>query len=99
VATVSLGSHVVLNLLPKTDKSKKIRILQEPGSLLVTTGTVYTGYLHEIEEITVDENLNEETVVNWAFLADKEKYTGNQTRQVRTSLTFRDVLKVIKIKF
>ena len=65
----------------------------------MTTGKVYTDFLHEIEEINVDENLREDTVVNWEFLGDKEKYRGNQSREIRTSLTFRDVLKVVKVKF
>ena len=65
----------------------------------MTTGKVYTDFLHEIEEINVDENLREDTVVNWEFLGDKEKYRGSQPREIRTSLTFRDVLKVVKVKF
>jgi len=47
----------------------------------------------------VDENLDEDTVVNWECLGDKEKYRGNQSREIRTSLTFRDVLKVVRVKF
>jgi len=65
----------------------------------VTKGKVYTDFLHEIEEINVDENLDEDTVVNWECLGDKEKYRGNQSREIRTSLTFRDVLKVVRVKF
>jgi len=96
---VSLGSHIILNIFPKSDKESKIRILQEPGSLLITTNQIYTDYLHEIEPITVDENLNENTVVNWSLLSNQNEWTGNIKRKVRTSLTFRDVLKVVKIKF
>jgi alkylated DNA repair protein alkB homolog 6 len=96
---VSLGSHIVLNLSPKSNKDVRIRILQEPGSLLITTGRVYTDYLHGIEEITVDQNLNEETVANWSLLSNKEDWRGDKERRLRTSLTFRDVLKVVKIKF
>jgi len=75
-----------------------MRILQEPGSLLITTGTVYTDYLHSIEEVEVDENLSEETVVNWSLLSDPEHWRGDHKRETRTSLTFRDVLKVIAIR-
>ena len=96
---MSLGCHIVLNLQPKSDRNTKIRILQEPGSLLVTTGKVYTEYLHGIEEVTIDEDLNEETVANWQLLSDAEQWRGHIERQTRTSLTFRDVLKVAKIKF
>jgi hypothetical protein len=47
----------------------------------------------------VDENLNEDTVVNWSLLGDREGCAGDLVREMRTSLTFRDVLKVVKIKF
>jgi alkylated DNA repair protein alkB homolog 6 len=99
VATVSLGSHIVLNLRPKNTSNPPIRILQEPGSLLVTTGEMYTDYLHGIEELTADENLSEDTVANWSLLTDPEKWAGSVERKTRTSFTFRDVLKVVKIKF
>ena len=98
MATVSLGSHIVLSLFPKSDRETRIRILQEPGSLLITTGNVYTDYLHTIEEVAVDENLNEDTVVNWTLLSDPEHWRGDHRRETRTSLTFRDVIKVISIK-
>lgn len=96
---MSLGSHIVLNLQPKSDRNTKVRILQEPGSLLITTGKVYTDYLHGIEEVTVDKDLGDETVDNWSLLSDRDQWGGDKERQTRTSLTFRDVLKVIKIKF
>ena len=88
-----------MNLLPKTDKEKRIRILQEPGSLLITVGQVYTDYLHEIEEVTVDKDVDEHSIANWSLLSDTEYYKGDLVRKIRTSLTFRDVLKIVKIKF
>lgn len=90
---------MVLNIYPKSNKKEQYRILQEPGSLLLTTGEMYTDYMHSISEITIDENLNETTVINWSLLSDPEKWRGNIKRSTRTSLTFRDVLKVVKIKF
>jgi alkylated DNA repair protein alkB homolog 6 len=66
---------------------------------LITTGQVYTDYLHEIEEITIDQDLSENTIVNWSLLSDAEQWKGNIERKTRISLTFRDVLKVIKVKF
>jgi len=90
---------MVLNIYPKSNKEEQYRILQEPGSLLLTTGEMYIDYMHSISEITTDENLNETTVINWSLLSDPEKWRGNITRSTRTSLTFRDVLKVVKIKF
>lgn len=47
----------------------------------------------------MDEELNEDTVANWSLLGDKEGCRGDLVRETRTSLTFRDVLKVVKIKF
>jgi alkylated DNA repair protein alkB homolog 6 len=99
VATVSLGSHTVLNIYPKLNKEKQFRILQEPGSLLLTTGQLYIDYMHSISEITIDEDLSEDTVINWSLLGNPDKYHGSIQRDTRTSLTYRDVLKVVKIKF
>jgi alkylated DNA repair protein alkB family protein 6 len=73
------------------------RILQEPGSLLITTGAAYRDLLHGIEEVEVDEGLSPETVANWSLLGDAEgivKNGGRNERSTRTSLTYRDVLKV-----
>jgi alkylated DNA repair protein alkB homolog 6 len=75
------------------------RILQEPGSLLITTDYVYGDYLHGIEEVMVDKDLNERTVANWSLLGNVGKYERDVDRKTRTSLTFRDVLKVIRVKF
>ena len=99
MATVSLASYIILNLYPKTDKNSKVRILQEPGSLLITTGEVYTEYLHGIDEVTVDEDINENTIANWPLLSNPEQRRGSIERKTRTSLTFRDVLKVVKVRF
>ena len=78
------------------------RILQEPRSLLVTTGNAYTELLHGISPLTHDENLSPETVVNWELLGDDtktriEKASEVNERNTRVSLTYRDVLKVSKV--
>jgi alkylated DNA repair protein alkB homolog 6 len=88
-----------LNIFPKQDKSLPHRVLQEPRSLLITTGDIYTEYLHSISETCVDENLGESTVVNWPLLQNPESWHGTVPREIRTSLTFRDVIKVVKLKF
>ena len=98
MATVSLGSHIILSLSPKSNRELQMRVLQEQGSLLITTGVIYTDYLHAIEEVEVDKNLSEETVVNWKLLSDPEHWRGDHRRSTRTSLTFRDVLKVISVR-
>lgn len=103
VATVSLGAPIVLDVYEKAvdgeaQREIKHRVLQEPGSLLVTTGEAYESLLHGISPITKDENLN--AVINWELLGDKERFEPMQggaiERQTRISLTYRDVLKVSK---
>ena len=105
VCTVSLGSHTVLDISAKrvADDSSAIykgeqwkwRILQERRSLLISTDEVYTGHLHGIEGVEVDEDLGPEGIVNWNLLCDPGAFReGTKEREKRISLTFRDVLKV-----
>lgn len=105
-ATVSLGAAIVLDVYEKNDKGEreakpKWRILQEPRSLLVTSGTMYTDTLHGIDEVMVDEEVGEGTIANWDLLGEKEKYEVKEgaryERENRLSLTYRDVLKVAKV--
>jgi alkylated DNA repair protein alkB homolog 6 len=78
----------------------QFRILQEPGSLLITRGKAYEVLLHGISPIRRDENLDPDTVVNWSLLGDKTKFeNGVNERETRISLTYRDVLKVSKVGF
>jgi alkylated DNA repair protein alkB family protein 6 len=112
VATVSLGSTLCLELTPKPtsgdvthDDDAELaakyniptRILQEPRSLLITTGEAYGELMHGIASIEVDEDLNADTVANWSLLADPQRIVqagGRNVRETRISLTYRDVLKV-----
>ncbi|KAF1350890.1 hypothetical protein BDV97DRAFT_376528 [Delphinella strobiligena] len=110
VATVSLGASIVLDIhdkrnendgdsRPVTHPSPRWRILQEPRSLLITTGQTYKDLLHGIAEVDVDEDLTPDTVANWNLLGDAQIFVENGSRNVRTtriSLTYRDVLKVSK---
>lgn len=110
VATVSLGASVVLDIHEKRNESDgdsrpgtrlppRWRILQEPRSLLITTGQAYTDLLHGISEVDVDEDLTPDTVANWNLLDNAQIFVENGSRNVRTtrtSLTYRDVLKVSK---
>jgi len=102
-ATVSLGGHTVLDIYKKNDQGEREReptwrILQEPRSLLVTTGEMYTGTLHGIVETEVDQQLDSEHIVNWHLLGDPAAFAaGCQKRETRVSLTYRDVLKVAKV--
>ncbi|KAF2151041.1 hypothetical protein K461DRAFT_228726 [Myriangium duriaei CBS 260.36] len=103
-ATVSLGGSVVLDIWTKPEgldsepqPEKRWRIFQEPRSLLITTDEVYGGTLHGIGEVSVDQDLSPETVANWDLLentAALENSGGQNVRTTRTSLTYRDVVKV-----
>ncbi|KAF2101173.1 hypothetical protein NA57DRAFT_34905 [Rhizodiscina lignyota] len=78
------------------------RIFQEPGSLLITTGEAYTSLLHGISPITEDVGLGPDTVANWDSLSEATRNKivdagGKSVRGTRTSLTYRDVLKVRKV--
>jgi alkylated DNA repair protein alkB family protein 6 len=111
VATVSLGGTVCLSLTQKLGSKEEdsevkhvegtwkvpTRILQEPRSLLITTGDAYESLLHGVDGVEADEGLNAETVANWGLLHDRtqyEKADGRNVRTTRVSLTYRDVLKV-----
>jgi alkylated DNA repair protein alkB homolog 6 len=73
------------------------RIIQEPRSLLVTTGAAYTDLLHGILATETDKDLSPDTVANWDLLSDPQTIIaagGRIERATRISLTYRDVLKV-----
>ena len=108
VCTVSLGSSLVLDVARKVDMAgstedreaepEKWRILQEPRSLLITTGEIYTDCMHGIEAVDIDADLNSKSIANWDLLGQKEEYShGSKQRQTRLSLTFRDVIKVKRV--
>jgi len=103
VCTVSLGASLCLNLYRSKDDgaldpNPVWRVLQEPRSLLITTGELYTDYLHGIDPIAIDVDLSPDTVANWSLLGDSSAFeSGINERKVRISLTYRDVLKVSKL--
>jgi alkylated DNA repair protein alkB family protein 6 len=103
VCTLSLGASLCLNLY-KTKEDGTLnpdpawRILQEPRSLLITTADLYNDYLHGISDIEKDEDLSAETIANWDLLRSKHDFeSGSYQRRTRTSLTYRDVVKVSKL--
>lgn len=102
VCTVSLGASLCLNLHRSKDDGAldpepAWRVLQEARSLLITTDELYTDYLHGIADVKEDVDLSADTVVNWSLLRDPGTFEdGRNVRQTRTSLTYRDVLKVSK---
>lgn len=105
-ATLSLGAAIVLDIYEKNEAGERNlkprwRILQEPRSLLVTSGPMYTETLHGIEEVKVDEKMEDEGIANWAFLGERDRYANLEgaryERRLRVSLTYRDVVKVAKV--
>ncbi|KAL7789909.1 hypothetical protein V8C37DRAFT_403730 [Trichoderma ceciliae] len=103
VCTVSLGASICLNLYRSKedgalDPEPAWRVIQEPRSLLITTANLYTDYLHGISDIEVDLDLSANTIANWSLLRDPDAFaSGRSARLTRTSLTYRDVLKVSKV--
>lgn len=103
VCTVSLGGDLCLDIYGcKEDGTREEvalgRVLQEERSLLVTSGEGYTEMMHGIEDVEVDEDLGPETVANWDSLGSPTNFEGGRNvRGVRTSLTYRDVIKVSKL--
>ena len=103
VCTVSLGASLCLNLYQTKedgalDPEPVWRLLQEPRSLLITTDSLYTDYLHGIEDIPEDVDLSRDSVANWDLLRSPNDFAeGHNIRKTRTSLTYRDVLKVTKL--
>ena len=109
VCTVSLGSHTVYNIYPKTtsgmiDSKSRWRLLQEPRSLLITMGEAYEECLHGIDGVEVDVGLTDrEGLANWELLREETRKEiaragGSLKRGARVSLTCRDVVRVKKLK-
>lgn len=103
VCTISLGASLCLNLYRSKedgalDPDPVWRILQEPRSLLITQQTLYNDYLHGIADIDEDINLSSNSIANWSLLRSPEAFAnGRNVRETRTSLTYRDVLKVSRL--
>ncbi|PHH68965.1 hypothetical protein CDD80_7109 [Ophiocordyceps camponoti-rufipedis] len=102
MCTVSLGASLCLDVYRSREggaleSTPTWRILQEPRSLLVTTDSLYTDYLHGIADVTEDVDLSPASIVNWSLLGDASVFAdGRNARGTRTSLTYRDVIKVSK---
>jgi alkylated DNA repair protein alkB family protein 6 len=103
VCTVSLGASLCLDIYDTNeDGTRELeprwKILQEPRSLLITAEELYTEFLHGIADVEKDVNLNSISVSNWGLLRSTDEIKlGSSQRQLRTSLTYRDVIRVSKI--
>lgn len=99
-ARIDMEDEAEADVITTTGHTRKpqFRILQERRSLLITRERIYTDYLHGIAETVRDEDLTAESICNWQLLREKDSYqAGWYQRETRTSLTYRDVLKVAKM--
>eukprot|EP00051_Salpingoeca_urceolata_P008733 m.108414 g.108414 ORF g.108414 m.108414 type:complete len:290 (-) comp15913_c2_seq1:139-1008(-) len=95
IATVTLGSHCVLQFFRKDSREQPFcSLLLEPRSLVVIQDDMY-GHLHGIAEVKTD--ILDDLVVN-RDLCDMAKQDGRDElhRSTRVSLTIRHVPKVLK---
>ena len=74
----------------------KFSLLLEPNSLLILKDTMYSSYLHGIQEKTQDEI--SDRVANLALTTDGHKCGDKLERTCRVSLTIRYVPKTLKIQ-
>ncbi|CAH1114471.1 unnamed protein product [Psylliodes chrysocephalus] len=95
IATISCGSHTVLEFLENNAGRKKVcELLLEPCSLVIIKDDMYSKYLHSIPE------RNSDTISKCTNLKNCQKYSCDEElcRSTRVSLTIRNVPKVLKLK-
>lgn len=97
IATISCGSHTILNFLENSEARTKIcQLLLEKCSLVVIKDDMYSKYLHSIQDIDVD--VISEGCAN-LLNCGKQYILGDKIkRDTRISITIRNVTKVLKIK-
>lgn len=74
----------------------KMSLLLEPNSLLILKDTMYTSYLHGIQERTNDDISDK--VANLALTNGGHKCGDKLERTCRVSLTIRYVPKTLKVQ-
>ncbi|RKP25820.1 hypothetical protein SYNPS1DRAFT_15103 [Syncephalis pseudoplumigaleata] len=99
VATLSLGSHAVLDFTPRetTTNTGCFSLFLAPRSLFVQRDQLYELYLHGIAETTADD-LSNERRASPLLLPPPEPYDSRQgrvERGMRVSLTYRRVARSI----
>ncbi|KAB0802730.1 hypothetical protein PPYR_04916 [Photinus pyralis] len=95
IATISCGSHTILEFSCTDKRDTVCNLLLEPRSLIILQDDMYTKHLHSISEVTEDEITDK-----CANLSKCKNYKLGQIaeREVRISLTIRNVPKVCKLK-
>uniref|UniRef100_A0A1B6M712 Fe2OG dioxygenase domain-containing protein n=2 Tax=Graphocephala atropunctata TaxID=36148 RepID=A0A1B6M712_9HEMI len=102
VATISCGSHTLLNFIKPPDKDlaqskeKSFSLLLEPRSLLLLQDSMYHDYQHSIEEVLQD--VITESIVNLNQTNENNSLSKVLNRSTRISLTIRHVPKTTKLK-
>ncbi|KAJ2951342.1 hypothetical protein O0L34_g5744 [Tuta absoluta] len=100
IATLSLGSHIVLRLYQKTKEGEERReagaLLLEPRSLLILKDELYKDHLHAIEEVKCD--ILDETISNLDLCSETYVRGSTIDRFTRISLTMRHVPKTTTFK-
>ena len=88
IATVSLGSHTVLDLYADQGSrtTPDFSLLLEPHSLVIIRQDVYTAHLHGIAERTTDDS---RSVANASLLTHQYQDKPELVRSTRVSLTIR----------
>lgn len=96
VATISCGSHSVLEFMDVENRRKVCDVLLERCSLVILQDDMYEKYMHSISETLIDKITNSYVNLNLC----KERFEEGQslTRGTRISLTIRAVPKVCKLK-
>ena len=106
IATISLGSHTVLNYYepltehdkhessqcPSLEQRLKFKLFVPQRSLILIQAQMFSHFLHGIEEIEEDNLTDDKLVV------PKGQEMCNGQRKTRVSLTIRHVPKTRKIK-
>lgn len=104
IATISTGSHTVLKFVEPAgggeDKTgggdSPGSLLLEPRSLLLLQDSLYTHYLHCIEELT--EDILDDSIVNLDLCSNKYVKGSTVSRGTRVSFTIRHVPKTSSFK-
>lgn len=92
VASVSIGSSVLIEFTKKGDDEVKIPVLLAPRSLIIFADDMYKEYLHGIKE-------NSSFIVPNDVINEKDQIGQTIERELRVSLTIRVVKKTIKKLF
>ncbi|XP_044258021.1 alpha-ketoglutarate-dependent dioxygenase alkB homolog 6 [Tribolium madens] len=97
IATISCGSHTVLEFLENNENRVKVcQLLLERCSLVIIKDDMFTKYLHSIREL--DTDIIDEGCAN-LLNCEKQYAIGDKVkRDTRVSVTIRNVTKVLKVK-